>query len=703
MRFLALILSALLLSACLTGCGMQEPAAPAVSEEPEPTPAPVIAYEADVAKIGAGLSVLTPLCAVDGGFYCASYEKTGEDIPEAVVQEAKRKKTEVYNDGRYDVYGTGLCFLADDGTLEPLEEYTGLAPEENAENWKEFACLTVIEKLCPDKDGDIITLEYNIVSGNSTPPNRADRVIGKNYLEYHTLWYVRTLGADGAELKSESFGENAEKASARFRSLTRKGNMQVQIAPEEVPFSWEGVGISRSSVLSDIKVREDGSYCFVTGSSEGADAVAAITLREQKEEKIRLLLAAPVESSLLAEAIDTFHASQKNCCISVIPFSEEDAVPEADLYLLSASQLDRLGREGLLADLYPYLDAEKRLGRDDFFPSVLRALERDGALLSTGAGMSFDTVIGASSLVGEETSWSYEEFLSAWSDLGLGTDAFEAYMTCEDILSACLRLDLDTFVDRDTGSCSFSGENFMKLLYFTGNFRRSYDFGSHAWSDADNSDLRIRNGKQMLLEKHLTGFRDAILCGYEFSEDITFVGYPTLGEAGSRMTVSTLETGYNLSMGASSQHKDAAWSFLRAFFTEKYQKDYWYFPTNIHVFNRQLNDAMKTEPLLDQWGNPVVNRQTGEPAIKSVGTVYLSNYVEINLYPLTENEAEKLVSLVTEGAKSCIPDEALISLILQNVSGYYAGTQSLEEAAVQVQQAAEIYLAPPALPAEAES
>ena len=702
MRFLALILSVLLLSACLTGCGTQEPASTPVLEEPEPTPAPVIVYEADVEKIGAGLSVLTPLCAVNGGFYCAAYEKTGEDIPEAVVQEAKRKKTEVYNDGRYDVYGTGLCFLSDDGTIKPIEGYTGLLPEENTENWKEFACLTFLENLSPDKNGSLITLEYNIISGNSMPANRAERVIGKNYLEYHTLWYVRTLDADGTEQKSESFGENAEKASARFRSLTRKGNAQAQMSPEEVPFSWEGIGIARSSVLSEIKVREDGSYCFVIGSSEGADAVAAVSLREQKEEKIRLFLAAPEETSLLSEAINAFHASQKSCYITVIPFGE-DSVPEADLYYLSGSQLDRLGREGVLADLYPYLDAEKRFNRDDFFPSVLHALERDGALLSTGAGMSFDTVIGASSLVGEETSWSYEAFLSAWSDLGLGTDAFEAYMTCEDVLSACLRLDLDTFVDRDSGSCSFNGENFKKLLYFTGNFRRSYDFGSHAWSDADASDMRIRNGKQMLLEKHLTGFNDAILCGYEFPEEITFVGYPTLGKAGSRMTISTLDTGYNLSMGSSSQHKDAAWSFLRTFFTEKYQKEYWYFPTNIHVFNRQLNDAMKTEPLLDQWGNPVINRQTGEPAIKSVSTVYLSNYVEINLYPLTESEAEKLVSLVTKGAKTSVPDEALISLVLQNVSGYYAGIQSLEEAAAQVQQAAEIYLFPSTPPAEAES
>ena len=159
MRFLALILSVLLLSACLTGCGTQEPAPP-VSEEPEPTPEPITAYEADLAKIGTGLSVLTPLCAVEGGFYCASYDKTGENIPEAVVQEAKRRKTEVYNDGRYDVYGIGLCFLSDAGSLEPLEKFVELPPEENIKNWKEFDSFAYLEQVAPDKDGNLITLEW---------------------------------------------------------------------------------------------------------------------------------------------------------------------------------------------------------------------------------------------------------------------------------------------------------------------------------------------------------------------------------------------------------------------------------------------------------------------------------------------------------------------------------------------------------------
>ena len=695
MRFRTLILSLLLLAVCLAGCGMQEPVPPLTptSEEPASSPEPVASWEVDVSEIDAGLSVLTPLCVVEGGFYCASYEKTGEEIPAEVIRQAKLRNREAVNDGRYDVYGTRLYFLDDSGTLTFLEDFEELPEEENTGNWKEFASLQFLKALAQDQNGSLITLESSTVSGNSAPESRAQMVIGKDYLEYHTLWYVRTLDADGAEQKSESFGENETKAAARFRALTRGGSTQETVEAAEVPFLWEEVGASPRNVLSDIKRSEDGIYCFVTGSSEeGAKAVVSVSRREGAAPKLQLLLAASEATPALLSAVDSFHAAQSKVYLTIIPITEEDPMPEADLYYLSASQRDALGRAGVLADLYPFLDAEKVFTRSDFFPAVLAGLERDGALLSTGAGMSFETVIGESSFVGEESCWTYDAFLSAWSSLGLGTDAFEAYITCYDVLADCLRLDFDVFVDRDAMTCHFTGEEFAKLLYFTGNFRRSFAF-DRTWSNLDSTDIRIRSEKQLLLRKTVTCFRDAQLCGYEFPRDITFVGYPTLGNAGSRMILSTLDTGCNFSMSASSQHKEAAWSFLRTFFTQTYQQDYWYFPTNIHVFNRQLKEAMETEPLLDQWGNPVLNKQTGEPAIKSLNTVYLSNYVPVEIYPLAENKAAMLVSMVTEGAKSTVPDEGIISLVLDTVSAYYDGTQTLEEAALSVQQAVSAVLA----------
>ena len=692
MRPLALIFTALLLSAAmlLTGCGVS------VSEvqpeaEPEPTPEPVYAYTADFSEVGNGLSSLVPLCAVKGGFYCCSYEKTGEEIPEALIREAKWRNVEVVNDGRYDICSFRLYFLSDDGSSELLKEFTPLAPEENADGWKSWSCISGIDALSPDKDGNLVTLEYNTFSGNSVPANRAEVVPGKNYLEYHTVWYIRTLDTQGKELKSERIGENAKKAESRFRVLTRRGNLQEQLKVEETPFSFEELGIDRSQVLSPVKKDEYGKFRFVTGEGK-AESLVTVSLEEVKQERTQILVAGLEESEPLKNAVSDFNASQEDVSVTIIS-PDDERVANADIFCLPSAQISAMGREGKLADLYPYLDADPKLDREDFFASALQGMELDGALISTGAGMSFETVIGASSLVGEKAGWTYDDFTAAWSALGLGTDAFDVYTTCEDVLDACLALDLDTFIDRKTASCDFTGENFRKLLYFPGNFRRDFDYDGHGWSEADHSDLRIRREKQMLLEKNLTCFRDVLACGCEFPEEITFIGYPTLGQAGSRMILSTFEPGINLAMSASSETKDDAWQFLRTFFTEDYQESYWYFPTNIHVFNRELEKAMETEEILDGNGKPVYDRETGEPAVRSVGTMYLSNFVQVDLYPLTESEAGKLVDLITESSKTGDPDEEICSIVKENVKCYYNGEASLEEAAAMAQQAVSEYLA----------
>ena len=692
MRPLALIFTALLLSAAmlLTGCGAS------VSEvqpeaEPEPTPEPVYAYTADFSEVGNGLSSLVPLCAVKGGFYCCSYEKTGEEIPEALIREAKWRNVEVVNDGRYDICSFRLYFLSDDGSSELLKEFTPLAPEENADGWKSWSCISGIDALSPDKDGNLVTLEYNTFSGNSVPANRAEVVPGKNYLEYHTVWYIRTLDTQGKELKSERIGENAKKAESRFRVLTRRGNLQEQLKAEETPFSFEELGIDRSQVLSPVKKDEYGKFRFVTGEGK-AESLVTVSLEEVKQERTQILVAGLEESEPLKNAVSDFNASQEDVSVTIIS-PDDERVANADIFCLPSAQISAMGREGKLADLYPYLDADPKLDREDFFASALQGMELDGALISTGAGMSFETVIGASSLVGEKAGWTYDDFTAAWSALGLGTDAFDVYTTCEDVLDACLALDLDTFIDRKTASCDFTGENFRKLLYFTGNFRRDFDYDGHGWSEADHSDLRIRREKQMLLEMNLTCFRDVLACGCEFPEEITFIGYPTLGQAGSRMILSTFEPGLNLAMSALSEKKDDAWRFLRTFFTEEYQESYWYFPTNIHVFNRELEKAMETEEILDGNGKPVYDRETGDPAIRSVGTMYLSNFVQVDLYPLTESEAGKLVDLITESSKTGDPDEEICSIVKENVKCYYNGEASLEEAAAMAQQAVSEYLA----------
>ena len=673
-----LLLPAVLLGLLLqlTACGISG-IKQTEAEEPEPSPEPVLTYEADRTEISGGLSALVPVCATGEGFFCISTEKTGEDIPDAVIREAARKKREPYNDGRYDVLSQKLWLLKADGDLTELEAYTALKPAENTEGWKSFSCVPGFEALAEGENGTLLSLEYNVVSGNSAPARRADMVIGKNYLEYHVLWSLRTLSPAGEELDSTPFGSEKEEAVS---AMQKAASSSVKLAdPSEVPFSFEKLGIAPENILSDIVEAEDGSFLFLTGTDR-VEEIVSVRAQLRDHDKTVLVLMTDEPSALLQEAVSAFNA-----------FDAAADGYSADLFYLPLQTCLEMGRKGMLADLYPLLDADEELKREDYFENILTSLEVNGALYATCAGVSFQTAIGAASVVGDSAGWSYDALRDAWGSLGIGSDAFDAFTTCEDVLEACLKTDLTSFINFDTLECTFASDSFEKLLWFTGNFPREIHYDSRSWSHADHTDLRIRRGQQLLMEKLVCNFDDAVYCGYEFPESITFIGYPTLTGTGNLMTVSTLDRGMNLSLSASAELREEAWAFLRTFFTEDYQEQFRFFPTHKTVFNRKLSNAMVYDYVLDAKGN-ITRDKAGEPVIRSVDTVYLSNYAQVNIYPLTEEKAAGLVDLVSSTTKLEVDNADICEIVKNSVRGYYTGSLSLSEAAAAAQTAVTEYL-----------
>ena len=683
-----LILLTLCLLTQLTGCGILAPQQTA-EPEPDPSPEPVPVYSADSRELESGHSDLLPLCAADDGFYCLSVEKTGEAIPDTVIREAKRRNREPYNDGRYDIISSKLWLLSSNGELTGLEDYSAPEPAENAEGWKNYSCIPGFEAMALSEDGRLLTLEYNVISGNSAPPRRADMVIGKNYLEYHVQWILRTLSPTGKELDCKLIEGDRAVALDALEKAAGKQPKTVEVS--EVPFSWEMLGIEQKQVLSDIIYLEEGSYRFIIGTDR-AEAIVTVKEELKDSDKTALILMTDSPSDLLLDAVSAFNASREDIYIHVKDFEAAAEGVTADLFYLPLQSCMEMGRSGMLADLYPFIEADKEIRKEDFFPNVLSALEVNGALYTTCTGVTFRTVIAASSLVGDKAGWTYDQLRDCWGSLGIGSDAFDIFTTCEDVLDVCLSMDLDSFIDWESHTCTFQSDGFKKLLWFTGNFPRSFDYDGHSPADTDNTDLRVRSGKQMLMEKIVCSIDDAVYCGYEYPERISFIGYPTLNGTGNVMSVSTLDSGMNFSMGAATELKEECWAFLRRFFMEDTQKETRFFPVSISVFNRMLKEAMKVEYVLDGKGNPVLDTKTGEPVISSIDTMYLSNYVQIYIFPLSENKAAKVVDLVTSTTKLALENEDICEVVKNSVRGFYDGSLSLEEAAAAAQIAVTEYL-----------
>lgn len=357
-----------------------------------------------------------------------------------------------------------------------------------------------------------------------------------------------------------------------------------------------------------------------------------------------------------------------------------------DIIDLRGLPYNQLASKGILADLYPYIDADPEFSRDDFFQNVFKALEVNGKLCSTCSTFSIVSLVGASKIVGDKIGWTYEEFNNALAQMPEGCDALDVSTTCYDVLNTCLSLDLNQYMDWETGKCSFDSDSFKQLLEFTSHFPQKFDWDNYEWTAEDNSDARIAEGRQMLMQAYIGSISDVRFYDAYFGGDATYVGYPTLSGTGNMIGVTS---GY--AMSEASTHKDQVWSFFRQFFTEENQANTWSIPVNRNVFNKLLKKEMTPEYQKDASGNYVLD-ENGEKIEVSKGSMGSSTGEVYQFYALSQKQADKLVELIETTDKLSTMDEKLYNIVEKHARAYYAGDKTLDETVKFIQSEANIYI-----------
>ena len=635
----------LALSLALQGCSMSPAPPPATPEPtPEPEPEPVVITETECTEILFDGKELVPLCYSGSCFYCSSHEKTGENIPEKVLAEAKRKKITSVNDGRYDVFSPAIYKVSPNGRVARLPEYSSVPPEENTGNWKDFSSVVTLDSLRRKADGTFVAIEHTASSGNSVPADKTKLVPGKNYLEYVEHYYLRTLDKNGADLLTREISANEAKA------MTGDSSFSSSVPAEDLELT--DFGITKTMLCSEIHPlnREQG-YRFLSGSFDSSTRkysyeLVTVKFREAgKEENYPVLrLACRNSSPRLQEAVAAFNRESAGKAIIRIFVSDEPELPaDADLLYLSVPESHSLAADGRLTNLYGFMENDKTVQPSSFMQNILEAAEFEGGLYCTCSGFGISTLIGAASVTGNRCSWNYDDFRNAWWSLGQGTDAFPLYYTADEVYAFCSQMDRNLMTPEEE----------EQLKAFCSNFPASYQCFAGYPGGADSSDLRVRSKRQMLLPAELLCFDDLVKLGYEFGEEISYVGWPTLHGTGSTVTISTLDPGMNLAVSSSCRDPEAAWSFLRTFFTASYLNEMSdqgrFFPSRYSCFNRGLNSVMSGEFAVDKNGDVVL--EDGKRIFVSLGTMYLSDFTEVRYYPVSEQRAENFRMLAESVTK----------------------------------------------------
>ena len=483
-------------------------------------------------------------------------------------------------------------------------------------------------------------------------------------------------------------------------------------------FSWVEADISSDSVrsfffLPDGRVAAilqeyDNEYENITISA----ALLAPTPRSELPEKTTLVYASLYLSYDARKKIIDFNKKSETHRIEVKDYAEfdTDGSGKASLQKLNTEilagnvpdildtsnlPLRQYGSKGILEDLWPFIENDQDIGgREGLMDRVFTAAEQDGKLYQIFDAFSIATVTGSPSVVGDRTSWTLQDLQDALAKMPEGCAVFNEYNTKSNMLTLVMSMNLDSFLNWDTGECRFDSEEFKALLAFCDNFPLEYDWESSQSGDYDEP-TRIAEGRQMLVTEHISDFKSIQMQKAIFGGDITYIGFPVEdGGVGSSFSVNS-----GLAMSASCADKEGAWTYMRQLLLPQYagneNASHWGghngFPSNKADFQWMAEQSMIPDGYkTDEDGNQILD-EDGNPIEESHSSWGINNFT-ISIYATKQEEYDQIMDLYNQVDRMSGSDNNVYDIVTEVSGSYFAGDRSLDDAASLIQNKVTTYV-----------
>lgn len=460
---------------------------------------------------------------------------------------------------------------------------------------------------------------------------------------------------------------------------------------EEKLVTWINCDVNSNNLTSPYITEEGNIVCLSSEYSNTGDGATTyfITLTktpyDQVPQKTTLTLACVYLNYYIKNQILDFNRKSSDYRIEVRDYSEfntEDdysagytkliteigsgAVP--DIMVTDGLPIETFGAKGLLADLWPFIDADEELGgRAGVMEPVFNALSQDGKLYEITSNFYITTIAGPASIVGTEPGWTYDEMYAALDQMPEGCELFSLGTTRSDVFSSICMLNLSRFVDWTTGECSFDSDDFISLVEFANRFPETFDWEHHEWTNEDSDAYRIKEGRQLLLTVSLPDAYNYNYYSEMFNGDMALKGFPDVPGSGAVFNLN----GTSLAIASTCKNQDAAWSFVRTLLTREYQEN------NTYGF--------------------CTNRELCEENIQSmVGESYYS-YDQVTGEEkeiiFTQENADLITDLINNTSMVADYNTSQINdIINEEVAYYFSGEKTAQDVAATIQNRVSIYV-----------
>ena len=469
-------------------------------------------------------------------------------------------------------------------------------------------------------------------------------------------------------------------------------------------FAWIDCDLNENDI-QQFSIRADGSVLAMEGrynETTSEQEYNLVTIRQVDAstlpEQVELTLACMYLDWDLRNEIVEFNRQKNGIRVNVADYSQYNTEDDytagiqklnteilsgkvPDILVTDSLPIKQFTAKGLLLDLYPLIDADEELSREDLMTHFFDTIAEDGKLYQIVDSFAIDSVAGRASVVGDRTSWTLQDLMDAKASMGDNVSIFGEYDTKSGVLYSCLSHAIDGFIDWEARTCSFDSQEFIDMLNFANQFPKEFNYEDYDWETSESEFARIHNGKQMLTRAYIYSLSDIQYQSLYFDGDVAFVGYPTTGSTGSTFTFST-----GLAISAACQHPDEAWKFVRTFLTEDYQtKEYMYeLPTNKHSFDAYAEQAMKQEYYTDP--------ETGEEKPVSTGGIGFGDGEMIELYAITQEEMDLFMKLYESCGGVTSYNENISNIVNEETAAFFDGQKTAEETASLIQNRVSLYI-----------
>ena len=303
----------------------------------------------------------------------------------------------------------------------------------------------------------------------------------------------------------------------------------------------------------------------------------------------------------------------------------------------------------MFENLYPYIDRDVTLSREDFIPGVLSSMEINNGLYELVLDYRYVTSFAYALDVGDPDDWTYEKLNKLIDENERYSSVFTTHFGRLEWLQMAIAASGSKLIDWETFECYFDSAYFVNLLHAASQIPVESEVEGGMVMDM------IRNGDGALFLCYMSSIWEANGASPVFGENCAFVGFPEVGNV----------IWPQLSFGISSysKHKEECWEFLRQFVLPEY-------PIQAMFSIRQ--DVMRSEITEE-----LKRAQEGGYADKQ---------------PYLESSMRTVLDLLN--AKNAVyrHDPQVWEIVSAEVEAFFSNQRSAEETAKIIQSRVSLYL-----------